>query len=129
MHLISAMAHATVWLDHREARVFRLASEHVDKVTVRTAEHLDRQHPKGESGDKKHPDDAARFFHELARSLDGYDHILILGPSTAKLDFVRYVHVHDQALEARIDGVVTVDHPTDGQVAAYGKRYFKLDDD
>jgi stalled ribosome rescue protein Dom34 len=128
MHHIVVMAYAAVWVDHREARVFRLGSHPIDKVTVRTAQHLHRRHPKGESGAKEHPDDATRFFHELAKSLDGYHHILIVGPSSAKLDFVRYVHDHDRALEVRIDGVETVDHPTDGQVAAFGTRYFKLDD-
>jgi stalled ribosome rescue protein Dom34 len=122
------MAYATVWLDHREARVFRLDSHDVDKQTVRTPQHVHRRHPKGESGAKEHPDDAARFFHELARSLDDYQYILVVGPSTAKLDFVRYVHDHYRALEPRIAGVETVDHPTDGQVTAYGKKYFKLDD-
>jgi stalled ribosome rescue protein Dom34 len=122
------MAYATVWLDHREARVFRLDSPDVDKLTVRTPQHVHRRHPKGESGAKEHPDDAARFFHELARSLDDYHHILIVGPSTAKLDFVRYAHDHYRALEPRIIGVETVDHPTDGQVLALGKKYFKLDD-
>jgi stalled ribosome rescue protein Dom34 len=123
------MAYAAVWLDHREARVFRLASRRVDEVTVRTPQHVHRRHPKGESGAKEHPDDRKHFFHELTRSLAEYQHVLLVGPSTAKLAFVRYVHEHDRALESRIDGVETVDHPTDAQLAAFGKRFFKLEDD
>jgi stalled ribosome rescue protein Dom34 len=126
---VDTMAYAAVWLDHREARVFRLGSQHVDKLTVRVPQHLHRRHAKGESGAKEHPDDATRFFHELAKSLDSYRHILIVGPSTAKLDFVRFVRGHHRALTSRIDGVATVDHPTDGQVAALGNRYFRLHDD
>ena len=64
------MAHAAVWLDHREARVFRLASRQVDEVTVRTPQHLHRRHPKGESGAKEHPEDEKQFFHELMGFLD-----------------------------------------------------------
>jgi hypothetical protein len=123
------MAHAAVWLDHREARIFRLASRQVDEVTVRTPQHVHRRHPKGESGAKEHPDDEKRFFHELVTSLAEYQHVLIVGPSTAKVAFVQYVHEHARALESRIDGVETVDHPTDGQVAALGKKFYKLDDD
>jgi stalled ribosome rescue protein Dom34 len=122
------MSYAAVWLDHREARVFRLGSR-IDEVTVRTPRHVHRRHPKGESGAKEHPDDRKRFFHELTRSLAEYQHVLLVGPSTAKLAFVRYVHEHNRALESRIDGVETVDHPTDAQVAAFGKRFFKFDDD
>ena len=123
------MAHAAVWLDHREAKIFRLASHDVDKTTVVVPQHLHRRHPHGESGAKEHPDDEKAFFHELAKSLEGYLHILVVGPAAAKTDFVRYAHLHDRALEARIAGVETVDHPSDGQIAAMGKKYFKFTDE
>jgi hypothetical protein len=51
-----------------------------------------------------------------------------VGPSTAKLDLIRYVHQHEHALEPRVVGVETVDHPTDGQLIAYAKRYFERTD-
>jgi hypothetical protein len=50
------------------------------------------------------------------------------GPSTAKLDFIRYLHKHEPALESRIVGIENVDHPTNNQLVAYTKTYFKLDD-
>jgi stalled ribosome rescue protein Dom34 len=115
-----------VWIDHREARIFHVSAETFDVATVATPQHVHRRHPKGESGAKEHPDDAARFFHEVAGSLADSYHILLVGPSTAKLDFIRYLHTHDAALEARIVGIETVDHPTDGQLAAYARTYFKL---
>jgi hypothetical protein len=34
------------------------------------------------------------------------------------------VHKHDHALEPKILGVETLDHPTDGQLAAYVRHYF-----
>jgi stalled ribosome rescue protein Dom34 len=115
-----------VWIDHREARVFHVSTDTFDEMTVATPQHVHRRHPKGESGAKEHPEDAKRFFHEIARSLEGSHHILVVGPSTAKLDFIRYLHAHEHALESRIIGVETVDHPTDGQLAAYVRTYFKL---
>lgn len=54
--------------------------------------------------------------------------MLVVGPSTAKLQFIRYAYKHDATLEPRIVGVETVDHPTDGQLVAYAKRYFARDD-
>ena len=64
----------------------------------------------------------------MARELEGAERVLIVGPSTAKLQFVRHAHKHDPALEPRIVGVETVDHPTDRQLVAYSKRYFALDE-
>jgi len=61
----------------------------------------------------------------VAHALEGSDEILLVGPSTAKLKFLRYAYAHDPALAARVVGVETVDHPTDGQLLAYARTYFK----
>jgi hypothetical protein len=60
--------------------------------------------------------------------LEGAEEVLVVGPSAAKLEFMRYVHKHDQATEAKIVGIETVDHPTDGQLVAYANQYFKRRD-
>lgn len=122
-----AATHAVVWISHREARVLHVQPDKLDEITVETPQHLHRRHPKGEAGAKERPDDARRFFHEISRSLEGIRGVLVVGPSTAKLEFVKYAHAHDPQLEAKIVGVETVDHPTDGQLAAYARTYFKLD--
>jgi len=123
------MSHATVWLDHREARIFRLSSPTVDKSTVRPVAHPDRKHSRGEPGNHHHPDDDHRFFAEVSSALSGYAHILVVGPSNAKLEFMSYAKSTNHALEERIDGVETVDHPSDRQIVAFGRKYFKLDCD
>jgi stalled ribosome rescue protein Dom34 len=120
--------HAAIWIDHKEARIFHIHPDKTDESTVHAPEHDIHKHPNGAEGIRERPDDAKRFFHEVARSLSGTDSVLIVGPSTAKLEFFRYVHKHDQALEAKIVGIETVDHPTDGQIVAYAKKYFKLGD-
>jgi len=115
-----------VWIDHKEARIFHLDGDKVDEVTVSASAHdvHHRQHSNGPEGAKEHPNDAKRYFHEVARAMDGAEAILVVGPSTAKLDFIRYVHKNDHAVEQSILGVETVDHPTDGEVVAYAKKYF-----
>ena len=52
----------------------------------------------------------------------------MLGPSTAKLELIEHVHKHDPALEPKIVGVETVDHPTDRQLVAFVRRYFRAAD-
>ncbi len=120
--------HVAIWFDHKEARIFHGTPDKFDEKTVTAPQHVHHKHPKGPEGAKDHPDDAKRFFHEVARSLEGAEEILTVGPSTAKLDFIRYVHKHDPALEARIVGIETVDHPTDEQLVAYARKYSKLSD-
>ena len=126
--LISGMSHEIVWIDHREARVLHVGDGSTVEHTVAAPNHLHHRHPKRESGAKEHPDDARKFFQAISKSLSGATHILLVGPSSARLELAQYAHDHDHALEARIVGGETVDHPTDAQLAAYAKQYFKLPD-
>jgi stalled ribosome rescue protein Dom34 len=121
-----------VWIDHHEARIFHMLAETFDKTTIEAPHRHVHRHPKGQEIDKnrdrEHPDDAHHFFRDVSRALDDAAEILIVGPSTAKLHLIRYIHKHEHALEPRIVGIETVDHPTDGQLVAYAKLYFKASD-
>lgn len=122
-------AHPTVvWIDHQEARLFRVEAGKLAPSTIRAPAPHPHRHPKGATSEHNHPDDLHRFFHDVAHALEGAESILLVGPSTAKLQFFRYVHKQAPPLEAKIVGVETVDHPTDGQLLAYAKRYFGLPD-
>jgi len=120
--------HAAVWIDHKEARVFHVHPERADETTILAPQHHIHRHAKGRGDAKEHPDDAHRFFGEVARTLDGVDALLIVGPSSAKLEFFRYLHEHDRRLESKVIGVESADHPTDGEIVARAKSYFKASD-
>ena len=120
--------HVAVWLDHHEARVFRIERDTFDEATFRAPRHHVRRHPDRNAAERNHPDDAKRFFHDVAAALDSAEEVLVVGPSTAKLHFLNYVHAHDPKLEQRIVGIETVDHPTDAQLAAFARHYFHRTD-
>jgi stalled ribosome rescue protein Dom34 len=120
-----ASHHAAVWIDHQEARVFHVESASFDEATLRAPpQHHLKRHSDRTAAEKNHPDEAKHFFHDVARALDSADEILVVGPSTAKLQFLKYVHAHEPKLEQRIVGLETVDHPTDAQLAAFARHYF-----
>lgn len=54
--------------------------------------------------------------------------MLIVGPASAKLQLVKHIHAHDPGMVDKIMGVETVDHPSDGQVVAYARKYFAAKD-
>ncbi|MGA2449087.1 MAG: translational machinery protein [Polyangiaceae bacterium] len=121
--------YVAVWLDHREARIFHIDPYTIDEKTVLAPLHnIHHKHPVGPEGVHEHPEDAKRFFHEVAQALDGAGEVLVLGPGSAKHELVKYVHEHDRALEPRVVGVETVDHPTDRQLAAFATKYFVRSD-
>ena len=120
--------HAVIWIDHKEARVFHVHPQTADETTVLAPQHHVHRHPKGHGEARQHPDDAHKFFAEVAHTLDGVDALLIVGPASAKLEFFKYLHEHDRRLEATVVGVESADHPTDGEIVARAKSYFKASD-
>jgi len=118
--------HAVVWMDHQEARVFQFAEADVEKIAVHGHKHH-LHHRGGSIGSGKAPADIA-FFDDIGDALEGVGEVLVLGPGAAKLEFIRHAAKVVPDLEQRIIGVETVDHPSDGQVVAYARKYFKAKD-
>lgn len=121
--------HAAVWIDHKEARIYFINAESFDETTIRAPHHQIRRHPAGPAdSERSHPADEQHFFHNVACSLQAAQEILVLGPANAKLEFMKHVEKHDRALVPKIVGVETVDHPTDGQLVAHVRQYFRAAD-
>jgi stalled ribosome rescue protein Dom34 len=117
-----------LWIDHDEARVFRVDAKTFDETTVHSADQHIHRHPEDDkTRTRNHPDDEHRFFHEVAATLAGADEILLVGPSVTKLRFLRYVQKEVPALDQRVVGVETADHPTDRQLVAHVRHYFHSD--
>ena len=116
--------HVVVWLVHQEAHIFHIDPDHVDEASLIAPNHRHLKHPRAAAEPKDHPDDMKRFFHEVVRSIEDSREILIVGPSKAKLELIRYLHKHAPKLEPNIVGVETVDHPTPGELVKYAKHYF-----
>lgn len=118
--------HAIVWMDHSNARVFHVSPDDVEKIVVNGhRQHL--HHRAGAVGDGRAPADIA-FFDDIGDALEGAREVLVVGPGSAKLKMLRHALRHLPYLESRIIGVETVDHPSDGQLVAYARQYFRAAD-
>ena len=113
-----------VWMDGTEARIFHVTSEGFDEMTLHSPSHRVHRHPKDQlTRTHNHPDDHQKFFRDVAAALGDAQQILIVGPAITKVQFLRYLHKNHVALEARVIGVETVDHPTDRQIVAYVRQH------
>jgi len=120
--------HAVVWLDHNEARVMHISPDDVEKSVVQPANpprHLQRK--RGSVSGSRQPEDQT-YYHEVVEALSGAAEILIVGPGQAKLELIKHIHAHDHDVVKRVVGVETVDHPGDGQLVAYARKYFEAKD-
>lgn len=118
--------HAVVWLDHAEARIFHFDRDSAEKAVVHAQKHH-LHHKAGSIGSGRELADVA-FFDAIVHGLEDTGEILLLGPGAAKSELFRHVIKTRPALESRILGVETVDHPSDGQVVAYARKYFHAKD-
>ena len=114
-----------VWIDQRQARIVRVGVGRTDISAFGAEDSEDFQQKHRVAGDANHDRrDRKRFFARIAHSICGAKRILLLGPSTAKLDFARYLRKHAHSLERKVVGIETMDQPVDGQLRAFTQEYF-----
>ena len=116
--------HAVVWLDHSEAHVMHISLDDVEKSIVQPAKPHNHLHSKsGTLGSGRQVEDTS-YYHAVVEALKGAQEILVVGPAQAKLQLIKHIHAHDPAMVDKIIGVETIDHPSDGQLVAYARKYF-----
>lgn len=125
---MSSHYHVVVWIDHREAKVFQFNATDVDHTTVHSSHPHQHIHHKANAGDSGHAPVDKEFFKRVAEAIAQAGAILITGPANAKIELVAYIKATQPHLAARISGVETLDHPSDGALVALARTFFKADD-
>ena len=108
--------HAVVWMDHQEAHVVMFDREHVEAQRILLRSHHKHQ---GKAGD------TAAFFAEVAKALTGTHEVLLTGPGLARNEFRGWCAAHQKSTAATIVDSIASDHPSDAQLVAMAKQYFK----
>lgn len=117
------MANYVVWLDSAEAKIFEL---HPEQVEAKSLVRREIRHHNGVEKQQNNHKNAEKFFHEVAGAVSGAHEILLVGPGEAKVHFQSHLQRHHHpGIGEKIVGVETIDHPTDGQIIALGKKFFK----
>jgi hypothetical protein len=119
--------HAVVWIDHHRARVLRFNASEADEQILRPDHPAHSLHHKDSIGSGRAPEDQ-HFLEAVAKSLADAGAVLIVGPSSEKNELVKHIKNHHPEMAIRIEGVESLDHPTDGELLAYARRYLKSAD-
>ena len=53
---------------------------------------------------------------------------MIVGPAGAKAELVSYIRVNAPHLATRLSAVEAVDHPSDGELVALARKFFRAND-
>jgi stalled ribosome rescue protein Dom34 len=117
--------HVVVWLDHNEAHVIAFNRDDAEKPTVVHApKRHDHHRTDSTSNSAEHPE----FFEKIIALIRNTPEWLIVGPASAKLAFSKHLHKRHADLVDHVVGIETVDHPSDGQLLAFAKKYFTAAD-
>jgi stalled ribosome rescue protein Dom34 len=110
--------YVAIWIDHETAKVFHL--DRPEAAPVELHAHKTNHHTHGGAHLKE-----GEFFTQLADQLRDAEGILIMGPGTAKHQFLHYLEERRPKMAQRVTGCEAVDHPTDGQARAWALATFE----
>ncbi len=115
------MSHFVVWLDSEQAHLFQFSPGKVEK------HHIDRHEPEHHTHNKHDvPKNSQHLFQEVAERLKGAAQVLLVGPVLAHDHFKTYLAGHHHTeLAAKIIGSERLDHPSDNQMEAFARKFFK----
>ena len=125
---MSGHYHAVIWIDHHEARVFHFGPTDVEHLVLRPDEPTRHIHHKANSIGSGHAAEDHEFLGRVAESIADAKAVLVTGPANAKTELIKHIHHHQPKLMNIIVGVETVDHPSDGALVAFARRYFQAAD-
>ena len=120
--------HAVVWIDHHEARVFHFSADDVERAVVHAEQPSRHIHHKAHSIGSGHSPEDQHFFHEVVQAIGTAGAVLIGGPANAKHQLFQHIQRHEPQLLPRISAVEALDHPTDGELVAHARQYFRAAD-
>ncbi len=117
--------HAIVWIDHHEARVVYFNVDDADEKTVHPAHSLRHLHHKAGSAAGTHEQGEATYYRAVADALGEAKEFLLVGPSTAKVEFETWLRNHAPLVAERMSDIETLAQMTDRQLAAEARRFFR----
>ncbi|WP_284945077.1 hypothetical protein [Acidisoma cladoniae] len=120
--------HTVVWLDHHEARIIHFSMTAADEEVARPVDAPRHLHIKSGSASGTHIRSDPAFYNDVGKAMDGAHAVLLVGPSTAKTEFMTYMRDHAHLTADRIVGVRVLAQITDPQLLAYGRRFFSEND-
>lgn len=119
------MASYVVWMDHEHAKLMKFL------IGGKTEQHTVKHHQHAHHAGPTHGghDEHTAYYKEVAKHLADAGEVLLVGPGLGKDHFQKHLTTHHhQDLAKKIVGVVAMDHPTDKQIIAEARKFFRAKD-
>ena len=120
--------HAVVWIDHKQAKVVHFSKDSSESEVVHSSNPHLHLHHKANANDSGHAPTDKKYLEAVAAAIARAGAILVVGPANAKTELVTFLKHAHPSLAALVSAVEPMDHPTDGQLLAHARQFFKADD-
>jgi stalled ribosome rescue protein Dom34 len=118
--------HAIVWIDHSQAKIFHVGLSGEDEIILHPHLPTRHLHHKANSIGSGHAGFDKEFFGQVLNAISDAGEILIIGPAGAKTELAKYLREQHSKIGDRIVAVEAADHPSDPEIVAYARTYFKI---
>jgi hypothetical protein len=118
--------HAIVWIDHSQAKVFHVGLSGEDEVILHPHMPTRHLHHKANSIGSGHVGFDKEFLAQVMNAVSDAGEIPIIGPAGAKTELAKYLREQHASVGDRIVAVKAADHPSDREIVAYARKYFKI---
>ncbi len=116
--------HVIAWIDHAESHIIHFDRDSSSTAVVKPHASRRHQHVRAGTSGSGHARENQAYFDGIADTLAGKDEILIVGPGLEKLALMKHLLKYHPTVADRVMSVETVDHPSDGQLLQYARKYF-----
>jgi len=120
--------HVVAWIDHEQAHVIHFNTDATDSEVVKTHSTHPHLHAKAGTVGSGHAAESKPYFDDVSRALGQATEILIVGPGHEKLELMKHLLKHHPAQASKVLSVESSDHPSDGQLLKYARKYFRKAD-
>jgi hypothetical protein len=118
--------HAVVWIDHRTAKIFYLGLDSADERKIDAKLENEHLHHKANTiGSGKTHDDPT-FFPRIEEALSHCEAVLLVGPGNERTLLLKHLHESGGSHKGRDLHAEPIDHPSDREIIALGRRHFHL---
>jgi len=108
--------HAVIWLDHQEAHIAFFDRDHASTQRIHAKTHHKHQ---GKSTDMN------AYFSDITKAVKESHEVLLTGPGLTRQQFTDWYTVHAAQFSKTVVNSIASDHPSDAQLIAMARQYFK----
>ena len=120
-------AHYLVWIDHREAKIFAIGLDDADDHTIVDKGPVHHVHRKPDHVERARSLAERTFLADIATALQPAKGIMIAGPAEARTELGDFLKDSFPEIAKHVWINEAMDHPTDPQLIARARSYFKSD--